>query len=252
VLKGKVALVTGAARGIGKAITETFAENGAIVYANDILGDLLNETTEGIAKQHGAEILPLVFDITDIQAQKEAFLRIWKEQRRLDILINNAGLALSALIEMTAKADVERNFAVNAVAAIEMTRFAVKLMKRNELRNDSRGAILNISSIAGTHGNRGQIAYSGSKAAVIGITKAAAKEFSPYLIRVNAIAPGVIETPMLHTLSDQVIRDYAENSIGMRRVGQAQDIANAALFFVSDASNYVTGQVLGVDGGFIL
>jgi 3-oxoacyl-[acyl-carrier protein] reductase len=133
-----------------------------------------------------------------------------------------------------------------------MTQLAVKLMKRNEIRRDARGAIVNISSIAGTHGNRGQIAYSGSKAAVIGVTKAAAKELSPYLIRVNAIAPGVIETPMLHTLSDQVIRDYTENNIGMRRVGQARDIANAALFFVSDASPYVTGQVLGVDGGFIL
>jgi 3-oxoacyl-[acyl-carrier protein] reductase len=252
-LKGKIALVTGAARGIGKAVTELFAQNGAVVYANDLRGELLNETVKEITDKIHAEIIPLVFDVTDTKEQKNAFQRIWKERKRLDILVNNAGLALSALIEMNSKADVERNFAVNAVAVIEMTQLATKLMKRNEIINNSRGSIINISSIAGTNGNRGQIAYSGSKAAAIGITKSSAKELSEYLIRVNAIAPGVIQTPMLEeALTQKIVDDYVNNSIGMHRVGTAQDVANAVLFFASDVSNYVTAQVLGVDGGYIL
>jgi len=252
-LKGKIALVTGAARGIGKAVTELFVQNGAVVYANDLRGELLNETVKEITDKFHAEIIPLVFDVTDTKEQKNAFQRIWKERKRLDILVNNAGLALSALIEMNSKADVERNFAVNAVAVIEMTQLATKLMKRNEIINNSRGSIINISSIAGTNGNRGQIAYSGSKAAAIGITKSSAKELSEYLIRVNAIAPGVIQTPMLEeALTQKIVDDYVNNSIGMHRVGTAQDVANAVLFFASDVSNYVTAQVLGVDGGYIL
>ncbi|MCL1959612.1 MAG: SDR family oxidoreductase [Spirochaetes bacterium] len=252
-LEGKIALVTGAARGIGKAVTELFAQNGAVVYANDLRGELLNETVKEIAGKFHAEIIPLIFDVTDTKEQKNAFQRIWKERGRLDILVNNAGLALSALIEMNSKTDVERNFAVNAVAVIEMTQLAIKLMKRNEIINNSRGSIINISSIAGINGNRGQIAYSGSKAATIGITKSSAKELSEYLIRVNAIAPGVIQTPMLEeALTEKVVDDYVNNSIGMHRVGTAQDVANAVLFFASDVSNYITAQVIGVDGGFIL
>jgi 3-oxoacyl-[acyl-carrier protein] reductase len=252
-LKGKIALVTGAARGIGKAVTELFAQNGAVVYANDIRGELLAETAKEIGERHGAEIVPLAFDVTDTAAQKNAFQRIWQERKRLDILVNNAGLALSALIEMNAKAEMERNFAVNAMAVIEMTQLATKLMKRNGIINNTRGSIINISSIAGTNGNRGQIAYSGSKAAVVGITKSAAKELSAFLIRVNAVAPGLIQTPMLdEALTQKVVDDYVEHSVGMHRVGSARDIANAVLFFACDASNYVTAQVLGVDGGYIL
>jgi 3-oxoacyl-[acyl-carrier protein] reductase len=252
-LKSKIAFVTGAARGIGKATAELFAQHGATIYMNDILEEQLNESAKEIAAKYNTEIIPLPFDVTDMVAQKKAFQRIWSEHKRLDILVNNAGLALSALIEMNSKTDIERNFSVNAVAVIELTQYAVRLMKRNTINNDTRGSIINISSIAGTHGNRGQIAYSGSKAAVIGITKSTAKELSPFLIRVNAVAPGVIETRMLReALTEQVVNDYIADNVGMHRVGQARDIANAILFFASDASVYVTGQVLGVDGGFIL
>jgi len=252
-LQGKIALVTGAARGIGKEIVRLFAKNGAIVYANDIRCELLNQTTVGITDEYNTEIIPLEFDVTNAVSQKDAFQRIWKERGRLDILVNNAGLALSALIEMSSKKDVERNFAVNTIAIIEMTQLATRLMKRNEIINNTRGTIINISSIAGTHGNRGQIAYSGSKAAVIGITKSAAKELSEFFIRVNAIAPGLIQTPMLEeALSQEVVGDYINNSIGMHRVGTAQDVANAVLFFAVDETSYITGQVLGVDGGYIL
>jgi 3-oxoacyl-[acyl-carrier protein] reductase len=252
-LNGKIAFVTGAARGIGRAITKTFAQNGAVVYANDLCGDLLNDTAKEIAAKESAEITPLAFDITDIKAQKEAFQRIWKERKRLDILVNNAGLALSALIEMNSKTDVERIFAVNAVAVIEMTQLATKLMKRNEIINNSRGSIINISSIVGTNGSRGQITYSASKAAVVGITKSAAKELSEHLIRVNAIAPGLIQTSMLEkSLTGKILDDYIKNSVGMHRTGTPEDVANAVLFFASDASTYITAQILGVDGGYIL
>ena len=252
-LNEKIAFVTGAARGIGKAVTDLFAQNGAIVYANDVRDELLRKTINEIANRYGTMVIPLVFDVTDVKEQKFAFQHIWKERKRLDILVNNAGLALSALIEMNAKEDVERNFAVNAVAVIEMTQLATKLMKRNEIINNSRGSIINISSIAGTNGNRGQIAYSGSKAAVLGITKSSAKELSEYLIRVNAIAPGLIQTPMLEeALSKDIVDGYVKNSVGMHRVGTVQDVANAVLFFASDISSYITAQVLGVDGGYIL
>jgi len=253
VLENRVALVTGAARGIGKAIIELFAQNGAIVYANDIREALLYKTVDEVINTYDSKIIPLAFDVTDVKAQKDAFQKIWKEQRRLDILVNNAGLALSALIEMNSKEEVERVFSVNTIAVIEMTQLATKLMKRNEIINNSRGSIINISSIAGTKGNRGQIAYSGSKAAVIGITQSSAKELAEYLIRVNAVAPGLIQTPMLEeALSESVVSDYVAKSVGMHRVGTARDIAHAVLFFASDSSNYITGQVLGVDGGFIL
>jgi 3-oxoacyl-[acyl-carrier protein] reductase len=252
-LKDKIALVTGAASGIGKAVTDVFAQNGAIIYANDINSKLLNESVTEISENYNTNVIPLAFDITDVKAQKDAFQRIWKEQKRLDILVNNAGLALSALIEMNSKADIERVFAINAVAVIEMIQLATKLMKRNNIVNNTRGSIINISSTAGTHGNRGQIAYSGSKAAVIGITKSASKELSEFLIRVNAIAPGLIETPMLNeALSEKVVEDYIRNSVGMHHLGTATDVANAVLFFASDVSTYVTAQVLGVDGGIIL
>jgi 3-oxoacyl-[acyl-carrier protein] reductase len=252
-LKGKIAFITGAARGIGKATAELFAQNGAVVYANDILGDLLNETVAELADRYGTDIIPLNFDVTDVKAQKDAFQQIWKDRKRLDILVNNAGLALSALIEMNLKADVERVFAVNAVAIVEMTQLATKLMKRNEVVNNTRGSIINISSIAGTVGNRGQIAYSGSKAAVIGITKSAAKELSEHLIRVNAVAPGLIDTPMLvEALKKDLVDDYIKNAVGMHRLGAAKDVAEAVLFLASDASAYITAQVIGVDGGIIL
>lgn len=252
-LQGKVALVTGAARGIGRSVMERFAQNGAITYANDMRGELLLEAVEATAKKYQADIIPLVFDVTDMAAQKNTFQQIWKERKRLDIVVNNAGLALSALIEMNAKADVERNFAVNSIAVIEMIQLATKLMKRNPIAGNTRGSIINISSIAGTNGNRGQIAYSGSKAAVIGITKASAKELSEHLIRVNAVAPGLIQTPMLEeALTEKIVEDYVRHSVGMHRVGTPEDIANAVLFFSSDASCYITGQVLGVDGGYIL
>jgi len=252
-LNNKIALVTGAARGIGKAIAKIFAQNGAIVYITDLRGDLLDETAKEIANNFSAEIIPLAFDVTDVKAQKNAFQQIWKEQKRLDILVNNAGLVLSALIEMNSKTDMERIFAVNVIAVIEMIQLATKLMKRNEITNNTRGSIINISSIAGTNGSRGQISYSGSKAAVVGITKSSAKELAEYLIRVNAIAPGLIQTPMLEVaLTEKIVDDRVKNSVGMRRLGTTQDIANAVLFFASDASNYITAQILGVDGGYIL
>ena len=252
-LKGKIALITGAARGIGKATMQLFAENGAIIYANDVRGELLLKSVNETRDKYNAQITPLEFDVTDTAAQKDAFSRVWKERKRLDILVNNAGLALSALIEMNRKSDIERNFAVNAIAVIEMIQLAAKIMKRNEPVNGIRGSIINISSIAGVAGNRGQIAYSASKAAVIGATKSSGKELAPYFIKVNAIAPGLIQTPMLEdALTEEIVHDYVNNNIGMRRVGAAGDVANAALFFASDASNYVTAQTLGVDGGFVL
>lgn len=252
-LKNKVSVITGAARGIGKATMNALAEQGAIVYAVDMREELLLESCREAALKYSAKIIPVPFDITDTDKQRELFLKVWKEQKRLDILLNIAGLAISALIEMSSKSDIERLFATNSVAMIEMIQYASKLMKKNPVSESTRGVIINMSSIAGTHGNRGQIVYSGTKAAVVGITTSAAKELAPYLIRVNAIAPGLIQTPMLEeTIDEKIVKEYIEHNVGMHRVGQPEDIVNAIMFLVSDNSNYITGQVIGVDGCFIL
>jgi 3-oxoacyl-[acyl-carrier protein] reductase len=241
----KIAIVTGAARGIGFEITEELFNNGiSTIYAVDIL-DTVNQLKK---TDNNRQIIPVCIDVTDSDKRNELFKRVWKEQKRLDILVNNAGVALSALIEMHREIDIDRCMDVDATAVIKYIQSSVKLMKKT-----GGGSIVNISSIAGTNGNRGQIAYSAAKAAVIGITKSAAKELASCQIRVNAIAPGIIETPMLRSaLTEEVINDYRDNQVGMHRIGTAQDITNAVMFFLSDKSAYVTGQILGVDGGFIL
>jgi 3-oxoacyl-[acyl-carrier protein] reductase len=249
----KTALITGAARGIGGATMELFAENGAeTIYAVDILGDELIQNAKRVTDKYTTQIVPVILDVTDSEARKDLFMRILNDSGKLDVLVNCAGVAMSKLIEMSSEVEMYRCFEVNALATLGYIQSATRLMKKNKLQqNGGNGSIINISSIAGVFGNRGQIAYSGAKAAVIGITKTAAKELAPFQIRVNAIAPGTIDTAMLHTLSDDIIADMLAD-VGMARLGQPEEIAEAILFFASDKSSYVTGQILGVDGGFIM
>jgi len=240
--KNKVAVVTGAARGMGEEITKRLVAERAVVYAIDRLEAIYE------VFQNSKSVVPLCFDVRDSDKRRELFRRVWSEQKRLDFLVNNAGVALSALIEMHREKDIDECIDIDATAVIKYIQSATKLMKKT-----GGGSIVNISSIAGVLGNRGQITYSAAKAAVIGATKSAAKELAPYQIRVNAIAPGIIETPMLRSaLSEKIINTYRDEQVGMHRIGTIADIANAVMFFLSDDSAYVTGQVLGVDGGFIL
>ena len=245
-LNGKVALVTGASRGIGRAIAEQFALNGAAVYANARAAGSLDSFADDLKRRFGASVTPLYFDVTDSGSVKAAFLRIKKEHGCLDALVNNAGVMKDALIGMISGSMIREIFEVNVFAVAELTQIASKLMIKQK-----SGNIINIASIVGVHGNKGQLAYSASKGAVIAMTKSAAKELAQYGIRVNAVAPGMIDTDMFNSIGKEHIAERVA-SIGMNRVGAPEDVAKACLFLASDLSEYVTGQVLGVDGSAII
>lgn len=241
-LDGKVCLVTGTSRGIGKEIARRFAEEGAIVYANAKTEGAIDEISKEWSEQYSTKVLPVYFDVTDEKKAKECIMRIKKEQGKLDVLVNNAGVMRDALIGMVTKNLMEDIFSVNVFAVMNMLQLANKLMSKQK-----SGSIINLSSIVGVEGNAGQLVYSASKGAVAALTKTAAKELAPYNIRVNAVAPGMINTDMFRSIGEEKIAEHLGH-IKMGRLGEPNDIANAIVFLASDLSSYVTGQVLGVDG----
>ena len=241
-LKGKVCFITGAGKGIGNETARRFAEEGAIVYANDFVQGSLDDYAEKWSKEYNTQVIPVYFDVTDEKAAKETFMRIRKEQGRLDVLVNNAGVMKDALIGMVTKELMDFVFSINVFAVMNMLQFASKLMTRQK-----SGSIVNISSIVGVEGNPGQLVYSASKGAVAAMTKTAAKELAPYNIRVNAIAPGMINTDMFKSIGEEKMDEHLDN-IRMGRLGTPNDVANAIVFLASDLSTYVTGEILGVDG----
>jgi 3-oxoacyl-[acyl-carrier protein] reductase len=246
-LEGKVAYVTGSTRGIGNAIARTFAEHGATVVVNGhSVADAPEELAAELRERHGTACMGIDADQRDPEAIKLAYNRIFQTYARLDVLVNNAGTVDDALLGMISDHSLIDTFAVHAMAAVRNTQLASRLMRRN-----GSGSIINLSSIMGVSGNPGEVAYAGAKAAIIGITKSAAKELAPTGIRVNALAPGFIDTDLTRVLPPDV---HAQRlaSVGMGRIGQPQDVANVALFLASDLSAYVTGQVIGVDGAMIV
>lgn len=234
-LEGKIALVTGCNRGIGKHIVELFAANGAIVYA-------VARKTDSLSSIASKKIIPCYMDVTDCAAIKDLFMQIKKQQGRLDILVNNAGIMSDALLGMITEDQMQNTFATNVFANINMMKYAIKLMTRQK-----SGSIINLSSIMGVTGNSGQIVYSSSKGAVIAMTKSTAKELAPYQIRVNAIAPGIIATDMLYSVPEEKLAKLREK-VGMGYIGEPIEIAKTALFLASDLSTYISGQIIGVDG----
>jgi len=245
-LDGKVSLITGGSRGIGRAIVERFAEEGATIYVNSRKPNSLDEYCAELAESHETEVIPLYYDVTDIQGMKNAFMRISKERSRLDILVNNAGIMKDAILGMIRHEDIEEIFRTNVFAVIEHIQYAARLMKRYK-----SGCIVNISSIIGTMGNPGQVAYSASKGAVISLTKSAAKELASDGIRVNAIAPGMVDTDMYRSVGD-ALRDEHLRTIKLGRLGEARDISDAIVFLSSGMAGYITGQILTVDGCTII
>lgn len=245
-LAGKVALITGTNRGIGRALVEVFASHGAIVYANARKTGSMDAVAAELAEKYATPIMPVYFDMTDAAALRLAFMRIQQEHKRLDVLVNNAGIMRDALIGMVSVELLQEVFCVNVFAVIHAIQYATKFMARQK-----SGSIINIASIVGVNGNAGQIAYSASKGAVLSLTKTAAKELAPLGIRVNAIAPGMIDTAMLRSIGESRVQSYVAN-IRMGRLGTPTDVANTALYLASDLSPYVTGQVIGVDGAAIL
>lgn len=246
-LAGRIAVVTGASRGIGAAIAGKLAEHGANLILSALSNQtVLEKTRDEIVNRHGVAVDLVIGDIADPETSAALAKLAFSNYRRLDIWVNNAGVLLDGLIGMVSDADIQATLGTNLAGVLHGTQAAARLMQRAK-----SGSIINIASIIGRFGNSGQLAYGASKAGVIGATMSAAKELAPNNIRVNAIAPGFIDTDMVRQLPEAKFAERMK-SISMNRIGTSQDIANAALFLASDLSTYVTGQTLGVDGGMVI
>lgn len=244
-LDGRKALITGAARGLGKAIALELAELGADIAINDIME---SEEAEALRKEIESKGRKAVFIKADISKADEAKNLVDKaieELGKVDLLINNAGITRDNLLLRMSEEDFDAVIDVNLKGVFNVTKAALRPMLKTK-----NASIVNISSIVGISGNPGQVNYSASKAGVIGFTKSLSKEISKKNVRVNAVAPGFIETDMTDKLPEELIENY-KNSIPMGRLGNVQDVANAVAFLCSDRASYITGQVLVVDGGMI-
>ena len=244
-LKGKVSLITGAGRGIGRVIAEQFAQDGAIVYANDLqMGDMEEWATK-CAQRYKTKVIPSCFDVTDSAALKAGLMSIYKSEGRIDCVVNNAAIISNQKLGMVTKVLLEKMYNVNVFAVIDMIQIASRLMARK-----GGGSIVNIASITGVVGSPGQVAYSSTKGAVISITKSSAKELALMNIRVNAVAPGIIKTERFKELyeTDGSKIDERINRIALGRLGTPQDVAYAVSFLASDRAAYISGQILGIDG----
>ena len=246
-LTGKVCVVTGGSRGIGKAITQVFAQNGAVVYAVATRAGSVNVWADEFNKEVSGEIRPLYFDISDEKACKDAIMRAKKESGHIDGLVNNAGVEFNELIGMISHDNMEKMFSVNVYGTINMLQIVSRIMGRQT----TGGSIVNITSMTALRGNKGQLVYSATKGAIISLTKSAAKELAEKKIRVNAIAPGLTNTDMMKQADPEKLQSRI-NNICMGRLAEPEDIANACMFMVSDLSTYISGQVLAVDGCTIM
>ncbi len=245
-MEQKVALVTGAGRGIGRAIAKRLAEDGAYVIVNYCGSrERAGETAEEICRS-GGKAEAMGFDVSDFQAVEEAMKQIIRVHGHLDILVNNAGITRDNLIMRMSEEDFDRVLQINLKGCFNTIRHASRQMIRQR-----GGRIVNIASVVGVMGNAGQANYAASKAGVIGLTKSMARELASRGITVNAIAPGFIETEMTAVLSENV-REQICGQIPARQFGTAENVADAAAFLASDQASYITGQVLCVDGGMAM
>ena len=239
-LTGKTALITGAARGIGKAIALKFAEEGANIAFTDLA---VNEETEAEIAALGVKAKSYASNAADFQQTEEVVKAVKEEFGSIDILVNNAGITKDGLMLRMTEQQWDAVIAVNLKSAFNFIHACVPVMMRQR-----GGSIINMASVVGVHGNAGQANYAASKAGLIALAKSIAQEMGPKGIRANAIAPGFIETAITAQLSDE-IREEWKKKIPLRRGGQVDDIANTALYLASDLSSYVSGQVIQVDGG---
>ena len=245
-LTGKVALVTGAGRGIGRQIALTLAAQNAFVIVNyNGSKDKAEETVSEI-KAAGGDVVSYKCNVSDFEECQQMITAIIKEYKHIDILVNNAGITRDGLIMKMSEDDYDAVLDTNLKGAFN----TIRHMSRYFLKQKS-GRIINISSVSGILGNAGQANYSASKAGVIGLTKAVARELASRGITVNAVAPGFVDTDMTDALSDSA-KENLISQIPLGRTGKPQDIANAVLFLASDAAGYITGQVLSVDGGMAI
>jgi len=245
ILDGKVAVITGAARGIGKAIAEELSAAGADIALCDLKAEWLGETAEAVQK-NGRKAVCYSVDVSDAKGVDSTVSEIIKAMGRIDIMVNNAGITKDTLLIRMKEEDWDQVISVNLKGTFLFTKAVARPMMKQE-----GGVIVNISSIIGLIGNAGQCNYAASKAGVIALTKSAAKELASRGVRVNAVAPGFIETKMTEALSEDIRKKMLE-VIPMKRFGTPADVARAVLFLTSEGSSYMTGQVLTVSGGMVM
>ena len=242
-LTGKTALVTGAARGIGKAIAIKFAEEGANVAFTDLVIDENGKATEAEIAEKGVKAKGYASNAADFSQTAEVVQQIMENFGRIDILVNNAGITKDGLMLKMTESQWDAVINVNLKSAFNFIHACTPIMMRQR-----GGSIINMSSVVGVHGNAAQCNYAASKAGLIALAKSIGQEMGRRGIRANAIAPGFIDTPMTQQLPEDVRKEWMEK-IPLRRGGTVEDIANVATFLASDMSSYVTGQVIQVDGG---
>ena len=245
-LVGKVALVTGGSRGIGRAIALKLAENGADVAINYAGNTVAAEEVKAAIEQMGRKALLIQCSVADTDGVQAMVNQVVKELGRLDILVNNAGITRDGLLMRMKEADWDDVMNTNLKGVYNCSKAVMRTMMKQK-----SGRIVNMASVVGEMGNAGQANYAAAKAGVIGFTKSLAKEVASRGITVNAIAPGFIATDMTRVLSDDQKAEMAR-TIPLGRAGQPEDVANAVLFLASEGAAYITGQVLNVDGGMVM
>jgi 3-oxoacyl-[acyl-carrier protein] reductase len=234
-LENKTALVTGASRGIGNAVCEKLASEGAVVYG----GFRTVENREG-------KIIPVQLDVCDPQSVKECIKTVKKEAGKIDILVNNAGITILERLEMVADASVKKIYDTNVFGLLNVTKAAIRLLRKSD-----SPCIINMSSIMAQESDIGQTVYAGTKAAVESMTRTWTKEYSAEGIRVNAVAPGNVDTDMFNIISEEELK-IELSKIGLGRIAKPEEIADVVLFLASDMASYVTGEVIRVNGGLVL
>jgi len=244
-LEGKVAIITGSARGIGKEIARLLAQAGARIVISDVNAELAEQTAQEFTAG-GFQAIAIPANVTQMADTERLFAQTIETWQQVDILVNNAGITRDTLLVRMAESDWDAVIQVNLKGSFNCLKTAAKIMMKQRT-----GKIINISSVVGLMGNVGQTNYSASKAGLIGLTKSAAKELAPRGITVNAVAPGYIETEMTKNLNEQVKENFL-SGIPLKRAGSALDVAKAVCFLASEDADYITGQVLQVDGGLLM
>lgn len=245
-LKGRTAIITGSARGIGKAIALKLAELGANIVINDIPSSAEADETVAEIKKLGVGAVAALGDVRNAEDVKNMIDTAVAEFGTVDILVNNAGVTRDGLMLRMSEEDWDLVLDINLKGAFNCIKAAARPMMKQK-----RGSIINIASVSGVMGNAGQANYSASKAGLIGLTKTTAKEFAKKGIRANAVAPGFIESAMTDKLPENVRTQYLE-SIPLMKFGKTDDVANVVAFLASDMSSYVTGQIINIDGGLVM
>ena len=244
-LRGKTAVLTGCNRGIGKAILDVFARNGAEIWACIRKPDeKFTEYISNLSKEASVTIHQVFFDFKEIDEIKSGAKKILSDKKNIDIIVNNAGIIFTSIFQMTPIEKMKEIFEINYFSQIFFTQLLIRSMTRN-----GSGSIVNISSSAAIEGNEGRTAYASSKSAIITTTKVMAKELAQNNIRVNAIAPGLTDTDMMIESTPQDALEKTLQRTSLKRTARPEEIANVVLFLSSDLSSYMTGQILRVDGG---